>query len=845
MERMTRLMVFDHTDAFVCEIDPARVLDARSISEVNGEHSITLTTMQELEKTNRLLICDGMGIWHEYVVLGVEDYHTAGGAMAHEYYCVWSLQYDLSATFINDQYGCGVVPGHASVPQTARTALECALAGTSRWTIGTISVTAMSSASFYRRSGWEGMQTVVERWGGEITATITVTTTGVAARQVNLLAHEGVTTATRRFDYGADVTSIKRIVSDEVWPCRIVPLGKSMETEAGGYTRRPSIESVNDGVIWLEDSEAVPLTRVPDGAGGWEYPTLIIKNDTYEDPADLLTWAQAHKSEYCRPIVSYEATVAQFVQAGMDAHGVALGDEVVVVDRTFTEGGLRITSRVIRIEQSLLDPSDVKLTIGNAQQTLAGQLSDIATSVAALGEQVSSGSDFQTTATYLSALLGRLNTEANATGGYTYITEGQGLRTYDVAVADPTSGLEAGSVVEIKGGTIRIANSKTSSGDWDWKTVFTSGHVAAEMISVVSITSGYIGNADGTARWDLDAGELIQRDSDGNILFQLNANGAVFNNSLVMTLDGYRSGAKVYANLGNFTFTDATGIFNGVTTEQTIKGLRIYSEGERTAYEPEGDLVIVPHQVANQTKDAAIYSARALRIYSSAGLSTPIMMRFNTGDGNSSDGVSIRLSTTKLMDLGYSRSSVLAKQSGATSSRGLWMTYTTANFQQALTVLGNLSVTGTKNRLVGTDSYGDRLLYCLETPSPLFEDVGSGTIGEDGLCFVEVDAIFAETARTDIGYQVFLQKCGPGDLWVAEKHQTHFVVEGTPGLRFDWRMACHQTGYETEHLEDHGTLWDPEDLPEWADGDETLAYDAAAYVNEIEALYRDELGGTS
>ena len=54
-------------------------------------------------------------------------------------------------------------------------------------------------------------------------------------------------------------------------------------------------------------------------------------------------------------------------------------------------------------------------------------------------------------------------------------------------------------------------------------------------------------------------------------------------------------------------------------------------------------------------------------------------------------------------------------------------------------------VTGTKSRLVRTDQYGDRLLYCYETPSPMFGDVGEGMIGGDGLCYVALDAVFAQT----------------------------------------------------------------------------------------------------
>ena len=505
-DQLVRIIVHDHADQFVRDLDPAQVASAVLVEEVNGENSLTVTTAQELGKGDRLIVRDGMGTWHEYVVLGVESRHAEGGLVLHEHYCVWSLMHDLSATYVDDQFGCGIVPGHASVPQPARRALECALEGTGRWAIGTITVTAQSSASFYRRSGWDAMKTVLERWGGELRATITVSTTGVVGRAVDLLEHVGASTATRRFDYGADLTGIKRTLADEVWPCRIVPLGKSSETEAGGYTRRPGIADVNGGVPWLQDDSMVTATRLPDGSGGWEYPTSIVTNDTYEDPADLKAWALEHIGDYTTPTVTYEASVAQFAEAGLDPHGVALGDEVAIVDRTFGEGGLRLMARVTKIRRDLCDPAKAELTIGNADTSLAAQLGDISRTLAELGSQVASGSEYQSSSAYLDALVGRLNDEINATGGYWYIVPGLGTRTYDVPVSDPAVGAEASQVVEVRGGTMRIANSRDSAGNWEWRTVIVSGELIADNVRALNVNAGYISSYDGASYWDLDTG---------------------------------------------------------------------------------------------------------------------------------------------------------------------------------------------------------------------------------------------------------------------------------------------------------------------------------------------------
>jgi phage minor structural protein len=498
-----RIVVFDRLDTYLFDIDPTQVMDATYVDAINGEHSVTITTAQELSKTDRLVIRDRMGVWHEYVVYGIVETHDA-----REYYCIWSLQYDLMGTFIDNQYGCGIVPGHASVPQTPRKGLECALEGTTRWAIGTITVTTAAAASFYRRSGWEGIKTVLEMWGGELSATITVGQEGVIGRAVNLLTHVGTANATRRFDYGHDVTEIKRTVDDEVWPCRIVPLGKSQATENGGYTRRPDIAEVNGGVKWLQDDEVVPYTRIPAPNGTWEYPTVIIENNTYEEPADIKAWALEHISEYTRPKVSYEASVVQLTQAGMNPHGVALGDNVAVVDRTFCEGGLRITARVVKVVGNLLDASDTKLAIGNALESLSASFGGMSRRISEVSDVLANSQQYMSTAEYVSNLIGRINGEANATGGYTYITEGEGMRTYDRPVSDPLVGAEATQVVEIKGGNIRIANSRTAAGDWDWKTVLVSGHIAAELITAVRIVSGMIGNVSGSY-WDLDQNELV------------------------------------------------------------------------------------------------------------------------------------------------------------------------------------------------------------------------------------------------------------------------------------------------------------------------------------------------
>jgi len=136
----------------------------------------------------------------------------------------------------------------------------------------------------------------------------------------------------------------------------------------------------------------------------------------------------------------------------------------------------------------------------------------------------------------------------------------------------------------------------------------------------------------------------------------------------------------------------------------------------------------------------------------------------------------------------------------------------------------DLSVDGTKSRSVTTDQYSDRLLYCYETPTPMFGDIGEGVISDDGLCYVWLDAVFAQTITTD-QYQVFLQRYGEGECYVKERRGGCFIVAGTPGLSFGWEVKAKQRDYDQLRLEkneDKFTVPVP-----------TYGEDAAQHIDEI------------
>ena len=115
-------------------------------------------------------------------------------------------------------------------------------------------------------------------------------------------------------------------------------------------------------------------------------------------------------------------------------------------------------------------------------------------------------------------------------------------------------------------------------------------------------------------------------------------------------------------------------------------------------------------------------------------------------------------------------------------------------------VQGDLTVSGTKNRLVTTDNYGNRLLNAYETATPYFGDIGSNKTDENGYCKINIEDIFKETIELE-NYKVFIQECADGKLYV-KKSEDYFEVIGTPNLEFDWEIKAIQKGYRDIRLKE-------------------------------------------
>lgn len=371
-----RIIIADNLGNLTGELDPSRVYSVTSTEEINGEDSLTIEAAESISKQDYVLFQDAWGLWREYVVVGVDEDHQDADFVFNTYYCIRSLHYELMGTILKSQ------PGKNS-PVNATAALTAALAG-SRWSVGTVQPVTTGGTSFYYLSGWEALGKVIEVWGGELSETIQVNDSGVVSRRVNLMSQRGARVASRRFEFGFDTENVKRVVEDAPYYCRVIPRGAAIESDSGGYGRKIGIASVNPtGEEYLEDSSVVDLVKIPDGNGGFIYPTTVVEYEDISSPQLLYDTALADLPNFTNPRISYEVGVLDFI--GTDDR-VKLGDVVQIVDKTFGSGGLRIEGRVVKAEVDHLEPKNSRATVGFNPSGFPGQFENMQGEMDGLGQ---------------------------------------------------------------------------------------------------------------------------------------------------------------------------------------------------------------------------------------------------------------------------------------------------------------------------------------------------------------------------------------------------------------------------------------------------------------------------
>lgn len=534
-----RYMLFDRWGNPLGDLPYA--IKAIRTKATDATDTLDITTIGEINKDERIVFKDSMGRWAEYLCQSTQTARAAGMPVTVAY-CTGSIA-ELSRTYIEDK---------RNRKANAKACLTKALEGT-RWAVGTVetgTITGTADLAFYHCTVLDAVQKTADTYGLEVQIEYQPDPTGnqIGRRIIHLVEHRGSTNTTKRFEYGKDLTQIKRDIDSGDVITRLYGWGKGIEQTndqgeaTGGYSRKISFADVNDGKPYVQDDQALANWGIPGPDGTKHHSEASVDFPDCEDPKELLTLTKNALKTRTTPVVSYTADVTALGQAGLSAEGTDVGDGVQIIDTSFTTP-LRLEGRILQIEEDLAGSlADTKITLGNIRQSYTQRL---AAQQQALDKLVSNSGAWNSAAggagPYMKDLIDRINQIMNATGGYTYLKPGQGIYVYDKPEdQNPTQ------CIHIGGGYWRIANSKKANGDWDFRALADGNGIYAN-----AIYTGKLSDAAGHNQWNLDTGELATR---GMTATSITAEGTFACGSKdwygielnsIGQLAGYRKGKKV------------------------------------------------------------------------------------------------------------------------------------------------------------------------------------------------------------------------------------------------------------------------------------------------------------
>lgn len=484
---------------------PGLVLSAVRTQSLDGTDTLDLTSEMDMAKGDRIVWRTPTGAYREWIVQSSDV--TRGSRVPMITVHAVDAIAELEGHYLED------VPARRG----ASSRLVDVLNGT-RWSVGGVGLSSNDPADqpFYHTNSLAAVQRIANDYSLEIETEYLPTTDGgaIGTRRIHLKARRGSTTGVRRFEYSRDLVSVRRTIDASNVITRLYAWGKTLD---GSTTERVGMASVNNGKNYVEDPQATEAWGIP-GPDGTKQPTCgDIIYDKVEAPLALLILAKGKLMELTQPRATYKATVAAMARAGEGIEGVQIGDTVQVIDTAWPQP-LRMEARVLEIEEDLVaDLSEATITLGNLTSTLLQRSEQVQQAITDLTTHTSAWDDAASLGQgYLDALVTGLNGVLNATGGYVYLKQGQGIYVYDKPEdQSPTQ------CVQIGGGYIRIADSKTSAGEWNFRTLSNGHGIVADSIvsgTLSGITIKTIGN--GKAR-----AELTQLDNSGGGLTLYNESG--------------------------------------------------------------------------------------------------------------------------------------------------------------------------------------------------------------------------------------------------------------------------------------------------------------------------------
>lgn len=444
--------------------------------KVNALDTLEFNTYDDfLEKYFRLLYKDNLGLWHEYLVSSIERIHDEKRIYYHVY--LENSLTELRGDFIEDLRASN---------SPAQSALDKLLSVT-RWK-GEVSNINSSTTNFYRISAFEGLNKLLEDFGGEIITRIDVSGSRVINRVVVYKNFIGKDLG-KRFSFSKDIKSVTKTIEEDDVITALYGYGKSEELEnengESSYTRKISFSDINGGKGYVENTDAKLAYGI---AGRHRFGSIFF--DDIDNKSLLLSKTKEALEALSKPKVVYEVDVIDLKSYGFDFEGVSCGDFVVIRDGELKES---LNARVLELEENLDKEGTTKLVLGSIRLGIAEYTKNIKNEVShlkskeALYDKAYLSLSKLDNVTYIDEVVKALNDQFNSGTSNAFFDVNRGI-----VITDKKTEKDSTWIMELSSLGFRIANSKDSNGQWNFSTFGTGDGFTANLIRAGVLEGGKV-----------------------------------------------------------------------------------------------------------------------------------------------------------------------------------------------------------------------------------------------------------------------------------------------------------------------------------------------------------------
>ena len=475
---------------------------------------------QSITNTSDLVLYDTEGNLQEFHVTELSD--------LHEYSVVRTIYAEQSISELIEN----IITSSVEMPTTTNPADYLAyILSFTRWSVGTVDSGIYNSRwkeDLTGKNCLEALQMFMDKFNCEfIVRYESDDKNRIVARYIDIKKTIGNNYG-KRFEDTKDINALKRNLDLDSIKTAIYPrIAKQSNDEKGNTTVEYIDISTVEWSVAAGDPVNKPLgqTILVDPDANTMYKRLNSKTgklqerimyaewteQTAKDAEDLCkqAWRILKANSVIYP--SYEVTASDLYKLSGNnsdyAHEqVSLGDTCIIIDRKITPE-LRATTRVVEIEEDLLNPINNKYVFGKYRQTLAtsnvDQQKSIEEKLAELSGRIQGMTipevkpQYQSGKVYYEDIKQDIQNEFMSANGYVMAEDSNGFWVMDA----PQGGTPTKALI-LKGGNLAIANYNTVTSAWEVgmfingtsvnADYINTGHIAADVIATHSITTDHL-----------------------------------------------------------------------------------------------------------------------------------------------------------------------------------------------------------------------------------------------------------------------------------------------------------------------------------------------------------------